>query len=117
MVATGDLSTALHYVLEVVVTSRNPPDRVLVAIWVWLKNGGPKWNPGKWTGRPKPAQPQLLNFAHPYFGHPPYSNPGHRTPIRGQTFAPTELNHRHQVERCFVTKFELSGLARPTRRG
>ena len=29
--------------------------------WLWLKNGAPKWNPGRWTGR-QPAQAQLLHF-------------------------------------------------------
>ena len=31
-------------------------------MWLWVNNRGPKWNPGKWKSRPKPAQLWVLIF-------------------------------------------------------
>ena len=30
--------------------------------WLWVKNQCPKWNPGKWKSRLKPAVPWWFNF-------------------------------------------------------
>ena len=30
---------------------------VYIPMWLWVKNGYPKWNPGKWNQGPKPAVP------------------------------------------------------------
>ena len=37
-------------------------------IWPWVKNGCPKWNPGKWNHGLKPAVPCWLLLTHTHFG-------------------------------------------------
>ena len=65
----GDFSDPLHCFLwgGVISAVKSDSSNTQAAIWLWVKNGYPKWNPGKWNQRLKHAVPWWCYFdSYPY---------------------------------------------------